>query len=57
MFWKNDPSYEDIAVIEYMDTLYSYAMVLTRDRSEAEDLVQETYVRAIRAIRAFSVLL
>jgi RNA polymerase sigma-70 factor (ECF subfamily) len=51
MFWKNDPSYEDVAVIEYMDTLYSYAMVLTRDRSEAEDLVQETYVRAIRAIR------
>jgi RNA polymerase sigma-70 factor (ECF subfamily) len=51
MFWKNDSSYEDVAVIEYMDTLYSYAMVLTRNRGEAEDLVQETYVRAIRAMR------
>ncbi|HTF62975.1 MAG TPA: sigma-70 family RNA polymerase sigma factor [Edaphobacter sp.] len=51
MFWKNDSSYEDVAVIEYMDTLYSYAMVLTRNRSEAEDLVQETYIRAIRATR------
>ena len=51
MFWKNDSSYEDVAVIEYMDTLYSYAMVLTRNRSEAEDLVQETYLRAIGAMR------
>jgi RNA polymerase sigma-70 factor (ECF subfamily) len=51
MFWKSDSSYEDVAVIEYMDTLYSYAMVLTRNRSEAEDLVQETYLRAMRAMR------
>jgi RNA polymerase sigma-70 factor (ECF subfamily) len=50
MFWKNDSSHEDVAVIEYMDTLYSYAMVLTRNRSEAEDLVQETYLRAMRAM-------
>jgi RNA polymerase sigma-70 factor (ECF subfamily) len=51
MFWKNDSSYEDVAVIECMDTLYRYAMVLTRNPSEAEDLVQETYIRAIRAMR------
>ena len=51
MFLKNDSSYEDVAVIECMDSLYSYAMVLTRNRSEAEDLVQETYIRAIRAMR------
>jgi RNA polymerase sigma-70 factor (ECF subfamily) len=51
MFWMNDSSYEDVAVIEYMDSLYGYAMVLTRNRSEAEDLVQETYLRAIGAMR------
>jgi RNA polymerase sigma-70 factor (ECF subfamily) len=51
MFWKNDSSYEDVAVLEYMNTLYGYAMVLTRNRSEAEDLVQETYVRAMIAMR------
>jgi RNA polymerase sigma-70 factor (ECF subfamily) len=35
--------------IEHIDHLYSYAMVLTHNRAEAEDLVQETYVRALGA--------
>ena len=35
--------------IEFLDSLYRYALVLTRQRMEAEDLVQETYVRAIEA--------
>jgi RNA polymerase sigma-70 factor, ECF subfamily len=34
---------------EFLDGLYGYAMVLSRDRTEAEDLVQETCVRAIQA--------
>lgn len=33
-----------------IDGLYSYALVLTRNHSEAEDLVEETYVRAMRAL-------
>src|SRR5258708_15013143 len=36
--------------IEYIDGLYGYALMLTRNRAEAEDLVQETYLRAIQAL-------
>jgi RNA polymerase sigma-70 factor, ECF subfamily len=35
---------------EYLDGLYSYALVLSRNQAEAEDLVQETCLRALRAI-------
>jgi RNA polymerase sigma-70 factor (ECF subfamily) len=35
---------------EVFDGLYGYAIVLSHDRAEAEDLVQETCVRAIQAI-------
>lgn len=45
-----EPSLANTMGIEYLDGLYSYALVLTRNRTEAEDLVQETYVRAIQAI-------
>ena len=35
---------------EWFDGLYAYAMVLSRNPTEAEDLVQETCVRAVQAI-------
>jgi RNA polymerase sigma-70 factor (ECF subfamily) len=35
---------------EYLDGLYGYAMMLCRNRTEAEDLVQETCLRALRAM-------
>lgn len=33
----------------HMDALYGYAMVLARDSTSAADLVQETYLRALKA--------
>ncbi|MFN7993520.1 MAG: sigma-70 family RNA polymerase sigma factor [Bryobacteraceae bacterium] len=35
--------------LTYLDGLYSYAMALTHSQTEAQDLVQETYLRAVRA--------
>jgi RNA polymerase sigma-70 factor, ECF subfamily len=40
----------DATGVEYLDGLYGYALFLTRNHAEAEDLVQETYVRAIPAM-------
>ena len=39
----------DQATMAHIDSLYGYALTLTRDPTEAEDLVQETYVRAASA--------
>jgi|SRR6187402_32195 len=40
----------DTQMLPYVAGLNAYARVLSRNASDAEDLVQETYVRAIRAI-------
>lgn len=36
-------------LIEYLDDLYSYAVLLTSDRTQAELLVQEAYIDTIEA--------
>jgi RNA polymerase sigma-70 factor (ECF subfamily) len=51
MSWHHDGAGQTNAMgIEYLDGLYSYALVLTRNFAEAEDLVQEAYVRAMQAM-------
>ncbi len=39
--------------MEYMGSLYSAALRMTRNSSDAEDLVQETYLKAYRAFGSF----
>jgi len=40
--------------LDHADALYNFARWLARDPVEAEDLVQETYVRALGAARQFA---
>ena len=45
-------SFEQLAM-PYFDRLYNFACWLTHDRHEAEDLVQETYVKALKGFSSF----
>jgi RNA polymerase sigma-70 factor (ECF subfamily) len=47
---QNDAYQVDAIGIEYLNGLYSYALILSRNHADAEDLVQETYVRAMQAV-------
>ena len=50
MFCKQNDAYQvDAICFDYLNGLYSYALVLSRNHADAEDLVQQTYVRAMRA--------
>jgi RNA polymerase sigma-70 factor (ECF subfamily) len=45
-------SFEELAM-PLFDQLYNFAHWLTRNRDEAEDLVQETYVKALKGFSSF----
>ena len=42
------------ATLEFLDSLYGTALRLTRNPDRAQDLVQDTYLKAIRAERQFA---
>jgi len=44
--------FEDLAM-PLFDSLYNFARWLARDSNDAEDLVQETYLKALRSFAAF----
>jgi RNA polymerase sigma-70 factor (ECF subfamily) len=45
-------TFTDVAM-EFMPSLYSAALRMTRNASDAEDLVQETYLKAYRSFASF----
>jgi len=48
-----DPERFAELAMPYMSSLYSAALRMTRNPSDAEDLVQETYLRAYRGFESF----
>jgi RNA polymerase sigma-70 factor (ECF subfamily) len=46
---KTNGSYYRETALDHLDALYGFALVLTTDETEAQDLLQETYLRAFGA--------
>ena len=49
---KSSPGFQDLAM-PLFESLYNFAHWLTQNREDAEDLVQETYVKALKGFAAF----
>ena len=49
----NDSDFRQLILVEF-DSVFRLACHLTRGRQEADDLVQETYVRALRSAATFT---
>jgi RNA polymerase sigma-70 factor (ECF subfamily) len=49
---RNKPEFETLA-LPLFDSLYNFAHWLSQDRHEAEDLVQETFAKALRGFGSF----
>ncbi len=48
--WKRGKRYQfEQIVLPYLNPLYAFAFQMTRSRADAEDIVQETFVKAYRA--------
>jgi RNA polymerase sigma-70 factor (ECF subfamily) len=48
-----DPQLFELAAMPLFDQLYNLAHWLTGERADAEDLVQETYAKALKGVRSF----
>ena len=48
-----DPEFFESAAMPLFDQLYNFAHWLTGDRADAEDLVQETYAKALKGFKSF----
>jgi RNA polymerase sigma-70 factor (ECF subfamily) len=52
---KNRKAAIDMLVMKYREPLYRHALYFLKDQDEAYDIVQETFIRAIRESRLFNI--